>query len=60
MAINYPKTLNGINLVPQNSIAVSSNGDLRYNSSTNKVELYNGTVDPLVTENDTATLTIKL
>ena len=59
MATGFNKQFNGQNLVPQNTIAPSSNGDMRYNSATNKVELYNGAVDPLVTEADTATLTNK-
>lgn len=59
MALNFGKQYNGINLVPQNTIAPSANGDIRYNSNTNKAELYNGAVDPLVTEADTATLTNK-
>lgn len=59
MATGFNKQFNGQNLVPQNTTAPSSNGDMRYNSSTNKVELYNGAVDPLVTEADTATLTNK-
>ena len=47
MATGFNKQFNGQNLVPQNTIAPSSNGDMRYNSSTNKVELYNGAVDRL-------------
>ena len=59
MAFSFKKFFGGINLVPQNSTAVSADGDLRYNSSTNKLELYNGGVDSLLTEADTATITNK-
>lgn len=34
-------------------------GDLGYNSATDKLELYNGAADPVVTEGDTATLSNK-
>jgi len=49
----------GITLVPQNTVSPSVNGDMRYNSGTNKVEVYDGAVDALVTEAGTATLTNK-
>lgn len=60
MALNFKKSLNGINLVPQNSIAPSSLGDLRYNSATNKLELFDGSIDPLVTEQGGGTLSNKI
>lgn len=59
MSKNYSKFKDGIELFPQNNNPPSELGDLRYNSSTNKVELYNGSIDPVVTENDVATLTNK-
>ena len=57
--LNVRKFQVGINLVPQNSEAPSAAGDIIYNSSISKLELYNGSVDPIVTEADTATLTNK-
>jgi len=59
MAQNYGKQYNGQNLVPQNTISPSEKGDMRYNSATDKVEVYNGSVDPVVTEAKAATLTNK-
>lgn len=59
MAINFPKQKTGLNLVPQNTTLPSVLGDIRYNSATNKLELFTGTVDPLVSEASTATLTNK-
>lgn len=59
MALNFQKFYNGLSLIPQNTTAPSIKGDLRYNSGSDKLELYNGAVDPLVSEADTATLTNK-
>lgn len=56
---NYSKFKAGVTLFPQNDNAPSESGDMRYNSSTNKVEVYNGTIDPVVTEADTASLSNK-
>lgn len=57
---SVPHFFNGIQLVPQNTISPSSLGDVRYNSSSNKIELYRGSLDSLVTEAGTATLTNKI
>jgi len=54
MAINFTRTVTGINFAPQDTIAPSVDGDVRYNSSTNKLELFNGTVDPIVTTSQVA------
>lgn len=58
MANNFFKIKKGTNLDPQPS-AVSVKGDLAYNSATDKLELYDGAVDPLVAETKAATLTNK-
>lgn len=50
----------GVSLVPQNTTTPSTGGDIRFNSSTNKLELYTTTLDPIVTEAGTATLTNKV
>lgn len=59
MATNFNKNYNGVTLIPQNTTSPSIKGDLRYNSGTDKVELFNGAIDPLVTEAAAATLTNK-
>ena len=60
MAANFLHTKKGISLDnTQTTSLVSQTGDVCYNATTNKVELYNGAVDFLVTENTTATLTNK-
>lgn len=56
MALNYNRQLNGLQFVPQNTITPSVLGEVRYNSSTNKLELFDGTVDPIVTESSSAAL----
>lgn len=43
MANSFSHIYNGIQLVPQNTITPSSAGDLRYNSSNNTIELFDGT-----------------
>lgn len=48
----------GVNLKPAAS-AVSEKGDASYNTSTNKLEVYNGAVDSIVTEVLSASLTNK-
>lgn len=53
------KVKKGINVQPVVGSTVSEKGDLAYNSSTDKVELYNGAADPVVTEAKAATLTNK-
>lgn len=50
----------GIQLVPQNTFPPISLGDIRYNSSTNKLELFYGSLDSVVTEAGAATLTNKV
>lgn len=59
MAVGFSRIYNGLNLVPQTTTAVSVAGDLRYNTSTNKTEIYNGAVDSVVTETLAATLANK-
>lgn len=49
MALNYPKQINGINLVPQNTITPNALGDMRYNSDTDEFEVFKGTLDTIVT-----------
>lgn len=48
--INIRKFLVGLRLIPQNTTSVDTAGELRYNSSTDKVEVYNGAVDSIVAE----------
>lgn len=60
MALNFNRQVNGLQLVPQNTILPDTLGEIRYNSSTNKLELFNGSLDPVVTESDSATLTNKI
>lgn len=56
MALNFLRTIFGINLKPQNTIPPSVDGDIRYNSSTDNLELYNGTIDPIVTSSKASSL----
>lgn len=56
MALNFHRQLNGLQLVPQNTITPSVLGEMRYNSSTNKIELFNGIVDSIVTESSPSAL----
>lgn len=58
MATNYFKIKKGANFENLAS-AVSAKGDVAYNSATDKLELYNGAVDPFVQEAKAATLTNK-
>lgn len=59
MSVGINKNFIGVNLVPQNTTPNSENGDLRYNSTTDKYETFSGVTDSIVTEADTATLTNK-
>lgn len=54
MANGFWGFIKGINLFPTTS-GVTNKGDIGYNSSTDKVEVYNGAVDPLVNETKAAT-----
>lgn len=49
MSLNYSKFEQGINLTPQNTNAPSTKGDVRYNSTTDQLEYYNGALVPIVT-----------
>jgi len=49
----------GISLIPQNTVTPSVEGDIRLNSTTHKLEVYNTALDYIVTELGTATLTNK-
>lgn len=59
MANNFFNIKKGTNLQPTTGSTVTVKGDIAYNSTTDKLELYNGAADPIVTESDTATLTNK-
>lgn len=59
MSFGFKRLWNGIWLQPQATTSPSIKGDLRYNSSTDKLELYNGSVDSIVTEAKAETLTNK-
>lgn len=59
MATNFFKIKKGQNLDPTTGSTVTVKGDIAYNSSTDKLELYNGAADPLVNESKAATLSNK-
>lgn len=59
MATNSFKIKNSTNLDPQTGSVVTTKGDIAYNGATDKLELYNGAVDPFVQEAKAATLTNK-
>jgi hypothetical protein len=60
MALNFRKFFDGINIVPKTTSTVSSAGDMDFDTTSNKVNLHNGTTSsPIVTESSTATLTNK-
>ena len=62
MSKNYSKFKAGITLFPDANPATnppSEDGDMRYNSSTNKIEIYDGAVDSLVTEAGSTTISNK-
>lgn len=48
--LNFTRILNGMQLVPQNNAAPTSAGELRYNSTTNRLELFSTSLSPIVTE----------
>lgn len=58
MASNYWKVKKGLSFESV-ATAVSVKGDVAYNSATDKLELYNGAVDPFVQEAKASTLTNK-
>jgi|ERR1035437_626728 hypothetical protein len=60
MAHNFHRQLNGLQFVPQNTIAPTVLGEVRYNSATNKLELFDGVLDPIVTESGGGTLSNKI
>ena len=59
MALNFHRQLNGLQFIPQNTITPSVLGEVRYNSSTNKLELFDGIVDNIVTEAGSAPISNK-
>lgn len=59
MGLNFHRQLNGLQLIPQNTIVPNVLGELRYNSSSNELELYNGSLDIIVTQNGTTPLSNK-
>jgi hypothetical protein len=58
MSLNFLKFL-GIALVPKAGSSVTAKGEIAYNATTDKFEVYDGIVDPLVTEGKTQTLANK-
>lgn len=51
MALNFRRFLQGLQLVGQNSNSPTVAGEMRFNSSTSKIEVYNvSAIDPLVSE----------
>lgn len=59
MSTNSFKVKKSVVLDPQAGSVVSEKGEIAYNTSTDKLESYNGAVDPIVTEAKAATLTNK-
>ena len=60
MALNYTHLFAGVQLVPQNTIAPSVAGDIRYNSSTSKLEIFTTVLDSLLTVAGTGTISNKV
>lgn len=60
MALNFRRFISGIQLVGTSSTVVDTAGEMQYNTTLNKLVMYNGTsASSLVTEDHTATLTNK-
>jgi hypothetical protein len=60
MALNFKRFIGGIQLVGTSSTAVSIGGEMEFLTSSNKLNMHNGTTaSPIVTEAHTATLTNK-
>jgi len=60
MALNFKRFIGGIQILGVSSSAVSLAGEVEYLSSSNKLNLHNGTTaSPIVTESHTSTLTNK-
>lgn len=59
MSANYSHFYTGVQIVPQNTIAPSVAGDIRFNSSTNQLDIYTTAIEQLVTTNAVQTLTNK-
>jgi hypothetical protein len=60
MALNFKRFIGGIQLVGVSSSAVTLGGEVEFLTSTNKLNMHNGTTaSPLVSEAHTATLTNK-
>ena len=59
MAFSFKRFFLGLNIVPQTGTAVSAKGDIRYNSATDRLEVYDGAVSKLTTDTGTTTLTNK-
>jgi hypothetical protein len=60
MAKNYRKIFNGLQLVGQDTIAPDTAGEIRYNSSTGKFQLYDSALRYVVTDTGSQTLTNKV
>jgi hypothetical protein len=57
---SFKRFFQGINIVPKATTTASGAGDLEFVTSSNKLNLHNGsTISPIVTESHTATLTNK-
>lgn len=59
MSNGFTKFQGGVNHVPQNTQAPAAKGDVRYNSSSDKLEVFDGAVDSMVVETKAATLSNK-
>lgn len=60
MALNFKRIFEGLRIVPKTTSTVNSAGDLDFSTSSNKMNLHNGTTSsPVVTEAHAATLTLK-
>lgn len=59
MATNDFKVKKGLNIQPVAGSTVTTEGDLHYNDTSNKLEVFTTVAEPIVTETSTATLTNK-
>lgn len=60
MSFGYTRTLNGLQLIGQNTISPSEPGDIRYNSSTTNLEYFNNSLRILANLDEAQTFTNKI
>lgn len=59
MALGFRRTENGLQLIGQNTISPSVAGEMRYNSSSGRLEVYDSALRSITTDDGTITLTNK-